>query len=334
MELYAQYQNIFEEFGIQSWKNLPKLWQEPHRHFHTEEHLSNLIEDIEHLYQHQKLSEEDRKVLLLTAFYHDVIYDPTRSDNEENSAEFFLKEAIAHPRTEQIKSMILDTKGHVASGELSSIFCELDLKIVRESNFSRLLRWEKQIFREYQYLDYPVYKKNRLAFLENMRKRFPENTQNLSYLIEYLQVYCPKVGVYPGSFNPFHNGHLNILQKAERIFDKVIIARGTNPDKLDVITDQLELKVLKYRQTENFSGFLTDYLTNKEGDAEITLIRGLRNGDDLDYEVNQLRFMQEMKPGVKVTFIPSDKEFEHISSSSIKNLSKIDPKFSQRYIPG
>ncbi len=333
MELYTQYQDIFEEYGIQSWKDLPKQWQEPHRHFHTEEHLSNLIEDIEHLYQHQNVSEEDRKVLLLTAFYHDAIYDPTRTDNEESSAEYFGQVADSHPRTDHVKSIILDTKNHQPSGELSSLFCHLDLKIVRESNFSRLMIWEKQIFREYQYLDYPVYKKNRLAFLEGMQKRFPENTQNLSYLIEYLKVYCPKIGVYPGSFNPFHNGHLNILQKAENIFDKVIIARGINPDKEDIATDQLQLAVLKYRQTENFSGFLTNYLTNKEVDAEITLIRGLRNGDDLDYEVNQLRFMQEMKPGVKVTFIPSDKEFEHISSSSIKNLSKIDPAFSKRYIP-
>lgn len=52
-------------------------------------------------------------------------------------------------------------------------------------------------------------------------------------------------------------------------------------------------------------------------------MKGLRNGDDLDYEVNQLRFMEEMYPELKAVFIQCNKEYEHISSSSLRNLERI-----------
>jgi phosphopantetheine adenylyltransferase len=62
-------------------------------------------------------------------------------------------------------------------------------------------------------------------------------------------------------------------------------------------------------------------------------VKGLRNGDDLDYEVNQLRFMEEMYPELKVVFIQCDKEYEHISSSALRNLERIQIGLSKKYIP-
>jgi phosphopantetheine adenylyltransferase len=91
--------------------------------------------------------------------------------------------------------------------------------------------------------------------------------------------------------------------------------------------------VLQFRQHEEFAGLLTDYLATKEEHADVTLVRGLRNGDDLDYEVNQLRFMEEMKPDLKVVFIRCDKQFEHISSSAIRNLEKINKGLGDKYLP-
>ena len=114
----------------------------------------------------------------------------------------------------------------------------------------------------------------------------------------------------------------------------MIIAQGINPEKVQ--DNKMSVKnspVLKYRQVETFIGLLTDYVNSKEVDAEVTVIRGLRNGDDLDYEVNQLRFMEEMKPNLKLIFINCDKQFEHISSSSIRNLERIKEGLGQKYIP-
>ena len=56
--------------------------------------------------------------------------------------------------------------------------------------------------------------------------------------------------------------------------------------------------------------------------GDVTLIRGLRNSTDLQYELTQYRFLQELKPDIKVVSIFCDKEYEHISSSAIRNLSK------------
>jgi pantetheine-phosphate adenylyltransferase len=207
------------------------------------------------------------------------------------------------------------------------------MAIVSQASFQEQLLWEKQIFKEYQYLDFEVYRQNRLAILENFKNQYPKNATNLQHLMDYVSNFRPKIGIYPGSFNPFHFGHLNILEKAEKIFDKVIIARGINPNKDDVNDTKINVFALRYRQFENFSGFLTDYLTSKEKFAEITLIRGLRNGDDLDYEVNQLRFMEDMKQDLKIIFITCDKQFEHISSSAIKNLDRIRQGFSGKYLP-
>ncbi len=330
---YAKYQAIFEEYGIQDLHKIAQAWQETHRYYHSETHLAFLLGEIEKLFQAQKLNQEHYAVMVVAAFFHDIVYDPTRQDNELQSAQVFEQMSSEHLNRALIKEIILDTQHHQGKGVLSKQFSELDMRVVTHSSFEELLVWEKQIFKEYQYLDYSLYREGRIKLLEKFIKEYPQNATHLKFLVAYLGQYRPKIGVYPGSFYPFHNGHLNILEKAEAVFDKVIIAQGINPDKQDTKQNKIESKTLKYRQTEHFQGFLTNYLTSKEKFADITLVRGLRNGDDLDYEVNQLRFMDDMKKDLKVVFLPCDKEYEHISSSSIKNLDKIDPNFSKRYIP-
>ncbi|MCU0444199.1 MAG: adenylyltransferase/cytidyltransferase family protein [Microscillaceae bacterium] len=331
--IYQTYLPVLQSYGVQNLETLISQWQEPHRYYHNEDHLSFLLEGIEKLAGQGELSPQDKASLIMTAFFHDVIYDPTRQDNEEKSADFFVQNTDNQIDTEQIRQMILDTKKHEAQSKLSEIFIDLDMWIVTHADFLELLDYEYKIFKEYQFFDYAVYKPVRISLLQQFAQKFPQNAVNLHHLVDYLQKHRPKIGIYPGSFNPLHNGHLNILEKAEKIFDKVIVARGINPDKMDINTEKLALEVLKYRQFENFSGFLTQYINTKETYCDVTLVRGLRNGDDLDYEVNQLRFMEEMKPDLKIIFITCDKEFEHISSSAIKNLDRIDPNFSAKYRP-
>lgn len=189
---------------------------------------------------------------------------------------------------------------------------------------------EQFLFQQFQFLDYQTYKEARLNYLRD--------NSSEQYLIDYLTHYQPKVGLYAGSFHPFHQGHLNILQKAEKIFDKVIIAQGINPTKSSLSTSPEEIfqqrpSCLCSREFVVFKGFLTDLISQQELNQNITLIRGLRNGNDLDYEVNQLRFMQDMKPNIQVVFIPCDKQYEHISSSSLRNLEHIQPNSSSTYLP-
>jgi pantetheine-phosphate adenylyltransferase len=149
-----------------------------------------------------------------------------------------------------------------------------------------------------------------------------------------------KIAIYPGSFNPFTIGHLNILEKAEAIFGKenVIIAVGRNPQKPNPQTAQFAcIQTIKLnlpsKKVEGFNEFLTDYIWEKEKEGyDVTIVKGLRNGDDLDYEVNQLRFMEEMKPDIKVIFITCNKQFEHVSSSAYRALEAVRPGSGHSYL--
>lgn len=134
-----------------------------------------------------------------------------------------------------------------------------------------------------------------------------------------------KIGIYAGSFNPFHKGHYNILLKAENIFDKVIIARGVNPEKEPSSYLYYDLpKLIKDRKVILYSGLLTDTIKviSNELESIPTLIRGLRNSTDLQYEMTQYCYLQDMMPEIQVVSIFCDKEYEHISSSGIRLLSK------------
>ncbi len=331
---YEAHEPLFRKFGMsdQAVSRVAQGWREKHRYYHNEAHLQFLVGRVEEQYREGKLKENDRDILLMAAFFHDVVYDPMAHDNEEQSARL-LDGATQHPDREAIKTIILDTKHHVPSGELSALFSGWDMAVVSDSTLQELMVWERAIFKEYQFADYGLYKTSRIAFLESCRQKYPANGEALQALIGYVRYFKPKVGIYPGSFNPFHNGHLNILEKAERIFDKVIIARGINPEKEEAAQQNPWPPILKFRQHEEFAGLLTDYIARKEEHTDITLVRGLRNGDDLDYEVNQLRFMEEMKPDLKVVFIRCDKQFEHISSSAIRNLEKINKGLGDKYLP-
>lgn len=146
-----------------------------------------------------------------------------------------------------------------------------------------------------------------------------------------------KIAIYPGSFNPFTVGHLNILQKAEEIFGKenVIILVGNNPEKVPgEVNRVLTIKGnLPSKNVDSFSGFLTDYIFEKEQQGfEVFVIKGLRNGDDLSYEVNQLRYLEDRKKNVKTIFLMCDKEFEHVSSSGYRACEKIMPGSGHQYL--
>ena len=327
---YTVYSPLFEKYRISAAgvERLQWAWLEPHRYYHTEKHLAFLIGRIEQ----SPVAGDEKDKLLLTAFFHDIVYDPTAHDNEERSVAM-LREITQHAVVGEVAAMIMDTKTHQPRTNLSRRFVEHDMAVVWESDFGQLLAWEYGVFKEFRFVDYSLYKAGRLALLDGWAKQYPQNGQNLHCLMAYLAQHRPRVGVYAGSFNPLHNGHLNILRKAEKIHDKVIVAQGINPEKDGLVAEVSGMDVLKYRQSEKFAGLMTDYITQKEKDCDITLVRGLRNGDDLDYEVNQLRFMEDMKPDVKVIFIRCDSEFEHISSSAIRNLEKIEKGLGRKYLP-
>ncbi|WP_317897398.1 adenylyltransferase/cytidyltransferase family protein [Aurantibacillus circumpalustris] len=288
-----------------------KRLEEKHRFYHTTAHVLQVLS----LLEKAKILDDD---LFLTAVYHDAVYNPPANDNEERSADLFEKEAkvakLNASKIATIRQYILDTKSHKSSDKKSQQFINADLDILNQP-LEKLITFELQIFKEFQFVDYKIYQPKRIEVLKTFNK-----DGKLDALIEYIKYWKPSVGVFCGSFNPFHKGHYNILQKAERIFDKVIIAFGKNPEKTDRTWDIP--KTIKNRQLGEYSGLLTDYISSI--DREVVVIRGLRNSTDFDYEQNQYRYMQELMPEINIVNIFCDKEFEHISSSGIRTLEKYD----------
>jgi pantetheine-phosphate adenylyltransferase len=146
-----------------------------------------------------------------------------------------------------------------------------------------------------------------------------------------------KIAIYPGSFNPFTIGHLNILEKAEATFGKenVIIAIGKNSSKEESSVDRAATikHNLPSRNVEKYDGLLTEYIWEKEKEGyDVTLIRGLRNGFDLQYETNLLRALQDYKPDLQVIFYLCDKQFDHVSSSLYREAEKGKPGAGHRYL--
>jgi pantetheine-phosphate adenylyltransferase len=79
---------------------------------------------------------------------------------------------------------------------------------------------------------------------------------------------------------------------------------------------------IKDRQVEEYGGLLTDFVNSLK--YEVTVVRGLRNTTDFQYEQNQYRYIQELKPDIKIINIFCDKEYEHISSSGIRTLEQFN----------
>ncbi len=177
-------------------------------------------------------------------------------------------------------------------------------------SLSEVIGHERELFSKNQAVKFSQYVKERLAFLKKQ--------ENAQLNLEYISSFQPKIAVFAGSFNPFHKGHFNVLQKAERIFDKVIIAFGTNPEKN--APQSVVPNTIKNRQIEKYDSLLTDFIASLGHD--VVVIRGLRNSTDFQYEQNQYRYIQELMPDIKIVNIFCDKEFEHISSSGIRTLER------------
>lgn len=159
------------------------------------------------------------------------------------------------------------------------------------------------------------------------------------------------IALYPGSFDPFHIGHLNILEKSEKIFGKgnVIVAMGVNIEKqidddgfgndndLIIIDKEWNAKELKKkinREVIVYTKFLHELVEKYESEGlNVVIVRGLRNGADLDYEVNQKRYVDDFKKNINYVYITCDREFEHISSSAIRKLEKFGGyEITKRYL--
>lgn len=179
-------QELLDKWNIKlDYNILLSMWNESHRAYHNQNHLLDLINQINEN-KSKFESHKDYEKMVLCALFHDCVYDPMRNDNEEKSAEFFLN--CCQEKNKDIldiKQMILDTKTHESTTPLSEEFNQLDMNIV-ERDFDQLLEWENGIAFEYKAYG-EMYKMGRLQFLESLLDKYPHNTENLLKLINVVK---------------------------------------------------------------------------------------------------------------------------------------------------
>lgn len=180
-------QELLNKWNIKCDVNtLLSMWNESHRHYHNLDHLNDLIDQVNE--NKGKFSEKEYEKLMLAALFHDCVYDPMSSTNEEDSANFLMDCVSDKSNTDilEVKQMILDTKYHNSITNLSESFNKFDMNIV-ERDFDQLLEWEKGISEEYSIYTKEEYKSGRLKFLESLLDKYTHNTENLLQLIDWVK---------------------------------------------------------------------------------------------------------------------------------------------------
>jgi pantetheine-phosphate adenylyltransferase len=132
--------------------------------------------------------------------------------------------------------------------------------------------------------------------------------------------------IYPGTFDPITYGHLDVLERATRLFDRVLVSVAHNPDKplLFSAEERLELirpNLARYANVSAtiFSGLLVDFA--KEQHA-VAIIRGLRALSDFEFEFNMALMNRHLRPDIETIYVMPNEEYSYTSSHLVKQVSR------------
>lgn len=134
-----------------------------------------------------------------------------------------------------------------------------------------------------------------------------------------------KTAVYPGSFDPVTNGHLDIIRRSAKVFDEVIVGVLVNPHKKGLfdIEERVELiqrvvKDIPNVKVESFSGLLIHFMRNKGAKV---IIKGLRAVSDFEYEFQMSLMNSKLDPNIETVFMMTSAKNSFLSSSSVKQVA-------------
>ena len=135
-----------------------------------------------------------------------------------------------------------------------------------------------------------------------------------------------KIAVFPGSFSPFTLGHQYVINKALPLFDKIIIAVGSNSSKEYFFSEQQRIKwienIFKEEskvEIQKYDGLTVDFCKSIKADF---ILRGLRDSKDFNYEKEIAQVNQTLNNEIETIFIITSAEYSHISSSLVREVAK------------
>ena len=145
-----------------------------------------------------------------------------------------------------------------------------------------------------------------------------------------------RTAIYPGTFDPVTFGHLDVLERAAKMFDKIIISAAASTGKsalfsLEERTEMLRKITMKMNnvETESFSGLLVDYARSKKADV---IVRGLRAISDFEYEFQMALTNRKIAPNIETVFLMPNEKYSYISSTFVREIAKYGGDVSE-FVP-
>ena len=141
-----------------------------------------------------------------------------------------------------------------------------------------------------------------------------------------------KIAIYPGSFDPITSGHLNIIQRAANIFDKLIVCVMVNSSKAPMFSRDERVELIRRSigdipnvEVDSSDELLASYAKRK---GSCVIVKGLRAGSDFENEFQMALINNKINPGLDTMFLTSEHQYMYLSSSTVKELGNYDVDLS------
>jgi len=152
-----------------------------------------------------------------------------------------------------------------------------------------------------------------------------------------------KKAIYPGSFDPVTNGHLDVIQRAAILFDEVIVAVSTNIGKSPMFTTEERIEMLREAcrhlpnvTVDHFDGLLVRYAAGRNANV---IVKGLRALSDFEFEFEMALMNRRLNEGIETVFMMTNAEYSYLSSSIVKEIVSFGgsveglvPKIAEEYL--